>query len=344
MKVVSGLSRFLSYLYSQSLRETSANRIVVDCGSHQTKIYFRGKLVWNQHTTLSFQKETQEFVSFGTVAHQQLMASQGGEVKRIQPIVSGSIADLKAVRHYLSSALNSATWVDGSELSRSLPIDIVVRDDLSKEDRAQWELLSTQLDRFSRIRTDVLVLQFAHAQLTNPIWVLDFGYSHTQLYLVDTDGSVRSQYIAFGVAQLLSILKRTLISQDIRVSQDQLEKVLFESLGFVDSSGGVKNRKLSIAVQQVSTAKISQKIIDNRDISQLLTKAIDRWLWMIGQGMIVLFGKLVAEKKAPQQMFCYGGGNQIRGLQKIIENTLLVESVVPSPENYSFASQYSGVN
>lgn len=308
---------------SQLVPSGSVSPLVVDCGSAITKVAYKGKLVWHQPTIVAIDAQTDEFVSVGSLADQQLSVASTRSLKAVLPVKNGLISHFPALHYYLTQLLKQITWVDGSKISAFVPVILLEPFEPPVSAHKQWEKLAASLGRKTRLIAEQTAISSLSQEILPPTWLIDFGYSHTTCAFSGENTLIGSK-IPWGVSRLTDALARSTAQQNILLAPNQLEMVLQQMNIMPSAESQTKKRKIGLTVKQLSTGASVRMVLKQEDLATAVTKIIVEWLWLVRQHIFRLASS-VDQAQAPTKFYFLGGGSLLRGLAQKVEQELCFE-------------------
>lgn len=321
---------------SQIVPSGSVSPLVIDCGSAMTKVAYKGKLVWHQPTIVAIDPQTDEFVSVGSLADQQLSVASTRKLQVILPIKNGLISHIPALQYYLTQLLKQITWVDGSKISSFVPVLLLESFELPVSAHKQWEKLTTDLGRKTSLITEPTAISSLSQEIIPPTWLIDFGYSHTTCFFSGENTLIGSK-IPWGVSRVTDALARTTTQQNILLAPNQLEMVLQQMDMMPSAESQTKKRKIGMTVKHLSTGASVRMVLKQEDLAGAVTKIIAEWLWLVRQHVFRLASS-VEQAQAPTKFYFLGGGSLLRGLPRKVEQELCFE-LQPNLSNQTSLAQ-----
>ena len=296
--------------------------VVIDCGSAVTKVAYKGRILWEQQTVVAVDRLTEEGVSIGTTASEQLPADASHRLRMVNPVQNGLVANISVLRFYLNQLLKKITWVDGSSISSFAPLVLIERFDQSNVARKQLLSACSNLGRKVLVVSEKKAISLSSDAVHLPSWVFDFGFSHTSCALYDVDGYSVGNAFPWGLNRIYAALEKATARNDMALTPHQLEMVLQQIITVPSAEGTITVRKIGLTVKQLSTGASIHAIISNQDLET--QSILSEWLWMLKQHVLYL-SRSVDERKLPSHFYCLGGGSLLRGLPSAVASQLLLQ-------------------
>lgn len=308
---------------SELLPSGSVSPLVIDCGSAMTKVAYKGKLVWHQPTIVAIDPQTDEFVSVGRLADQQLSVASIRNLRAVLPVKNGLISHFPALQYYLTQLLKQITWVDGSKISTFVPVILLESFESPVSAHKHWERLTVGLGRKTRLITEQTAISSLSQEILPPTWLIDFGYSHTTCVFSGENTLIGSK-IPWGMSRLTDALARSTSQQNILLAPNQLEMVLQQINIMSSAESQTKKRKIGLTVKHLSTGASVRIVLKQEDLADAVTKIMVEWLWLVKQHIFRLASS-VEQAQAPTKFYFLGGGSLLRGLPQKVEQELCFE-------------------
>lgn len=290
--------------------------IVCDFGSHQTRIMYRGKLLFVESSLLAMNKFDHSLVAIGKDAWRLELSNQ---VELVRPVQRGRVRDFHALGEMIKYLQNNLK-IGGLSLPSNSPIVGFIPLGLSMADQERWQLLWQKhgiKPKWLLPQMDVLQ-SFVSIYYQSPqLSMLDIGESVSRLVIVVGQQAVYFQELPMGMSALKQKVARYLKNNGVLMDELTLDLVI---KNVVSLNPRAKLSKL-LRVGRVTTQGLSDFTICSNDLYQV-AKTVGDDLVQLLQDAYSLMPANCQAAFAQNELLLLGGGANLDGMVEFLEEKM----------------------
>ena len=237
--------------------------IVCDFGSHQTRIMYRGKLLFAESSLLAMNKFDRSLVAIGRDAWKLQLNNQ---IELVRPVAKGRIRDFNALGEMIKYLKNNLK-IGGLSLPLKSPIVGFIPLGLTAADQERWQLLWQKhgiKPKWLLPQADVIQLFASVYHQSSQLSMLDLGESVSRLVIVAGQQVVYLQELPFGVLALKQKVSQSLKNNGILMDEQTLDSVV-ENVASLNPRAKLSE---SVRVRQLTVQGLTDFTIQSSDLYQ----------------------------------------------------------------------------
>lgn len=304
--------------------------IVCDFGSHQTRIMYRGKLLFAESSLLAMNKFDHSLVAIGGDAWKLQLNNQ---VELVRPITKGRIRDFNALGEMIKYLKNNLK-IGGLSLPPDSPIMGFIPLGLTAADQERWQLLWQKngiKPKWLLSQTDVLQLFASVYHHHSPqLSMLDIGEAVSRLIIVTGQQVVYFQELPFGMLALKQKVDQSLKNNGILMDEQTLGMVV-ESVASLNPRA--KLSKL-VRVGRVTIQGLTDFTIHSSDLHSVATAVGDDLVQLL-QDAYSMMPANCQTAFDQSELLLLGGGANLAGIVEFLQAKIAIR-VNQSTETNNF--------
>jgi rod shape-determining protein MreB len=295
----------------------------IDLGTDNTLIYLKGKgIVINEPSIVALNKKTGEVLAVGEKA-KEMLGKTPEHLEAIHPISHGIISDFELTEEMLKHFLQRIKKITKSFFPyRPIAIATVPCNTTDVERKAvEDSILNSGISKVYLIEEPIASAIGARLPIfeSSGNIIIDIGSGNSEIAVISLGGIVSSQNLKIAGKKFNDdIIKYLRDEYKLLIGEPTAEKIKLE----IGSALPLPNEKLKMNIRgRDLTSGLPREIsITNREISRALENSIRELLEAIHSIIEEIPPELISDIYT-RNIWLSGGGCEIRGLDKVIEES-----------------------
>lgn len=299
-----------------------------DLGSANTRVSFRGKIVYDQPSCATFHEDSASIVQMGEKA---IVSSDRipGVLTTVFPIRQGYLTDLTHVKAYLSATINQALQAAQQRVVVTLSANCAISSSLSPVEKQMLERVLKQVgvSQVKLVPKPVAVFQTLPQPVSPYICLINIGAQTTEIGLF-VGGEVRAMTTIYiggdNFTQRIKELVRT-EGQGI-VGWQSAQKLKHQQKGLSFTAKSKDDQTIAIRAKSLLTLNPTTIFINKTSLQAAFVQVAGELLEEISS----FFAQQEPEVVTPaleQGIYITGGGSLLQGLTVYLGQQLKTEMV-----------------
>jgi len=323
---MSYLPRFLNQL--SSVVGVARSNVCFDLGSANTRVSFRGKIVYDQPSCATFHEETASIVQLGENA---VVSSDRmpGVLSTIFPIRQGYITDLTKVKAYLSAVINQALQAAQQRVVVTLAGTCAVSASLSPVEKQMLTRVLKQagVSDVKLVPKPVAIFQTLPQPVSTYVCLICIGAQTTEIGLF-VGGEARAMTTIYIGGDNFTQKIKELVRSECQgiVGWQSAQKLKHQQKGLSFTAKSKEEQTLGIRAKSLMTLNPTTVFLKKSSLQAAFIQVADELLGEISS----FFAQQEPEVVTPaleQGIYITGGGSQLQGLVEYVGQQLKTEMV-----------------